>query len=71
MERMKEGDVITIDGIVYRVGPTSVRVINLWLEIWDMRLEVKSDNAVHLYEVGSKSGELIPASKIKAALAQS
>jgi len=33
MKKVKEGQIITIDGIQYRIGPTTAEAINIWLEV--------------------------------------
>jgi len=48
MERVKNGEVLVVESIGYRIGPTSAEAINCWVEGWGLGL--KMDGMVHLYK---------------------
>lgn len=66
LRRVKEGEVLLVGDVAYRIGETSAQAINVLIEVWERDLEI--DDAVHLYRADGRDGDLIPVSKIKTAL---
>ena len=65
--KVKPGDTITIDGVVYKFGEGSSEAFNVWNELLDEREDDKGIT-IDLYTEDGKSGGLFSPSKIKEAL---
>ena len=65
--KVKPGDTVTIDGIVYRFGKSSSEAFNIWLELLEHGA-VETDTTIDLFAADGYEGKSFPPSKIKEAL---
>ena len=74
MTRVKEGDFITIENVVYRFGPNSTMAFNSLADCFDeaegdvITKKKLAEKDIHLYSADGKTGKSIKFAVLKKAL---
>lgn len=68
MKRVKEGDIVTIDGVQYEFGETSPAAYNALAAMAESGSPIPEERNIHLNRVGESTGWLFSFEQIREAL---